>query len=85
MPMSVRLTPEEETLLEAAARQSGRSKSELVREGIHQLCSRLARAGRSAYELGEDLFGSGSLARAPRNPAKRATWERLVAKHRRVG
>jgi len=34
MPLSVRFTPEEEALLEAASRQSTRSKSELVRQGV---------------------------------------------------
>jgi hypothetical protein len=42
MPFSVRLTDQEEALLEAAARRTSRTKSELVREGVRELCLRLA-------------------------------------------
>jgi hypothetical protein len=31
------------------------------------------------------LFGTGKLASAPSDPVKRAVWEKLRAKHRRVG
>ncbi|OFZ72422.1 MAG: hypothetical protein A2W04_09525 [Betaproteobacteria bacterium RBG_16_64_9] len=85
MPLSVRLTAEEEALLEAAARQTARSKSELVRQGVRELCQRLARADRTPFDLGRNLFGAGALAKAPTNPHKRAIWEKLRAKHRRMG
>ena len=85
MPLSVRLSPEEETLLDAAARQTARSKSEIVRQGVRELCQRLAHAGKTPYDLGKDLFGAGMLAAAPAAPRKRAVQEKLRAKHRRVG
>ena len=86
MSLSVRFTPEEEALLEAASRQSTRSKGELVRQGVRELCQRLLEQdGQTPYELGRDLFGSGHLAEAPTDPAKRRVWEALRAKHRRLG
>lgn len=85
MTLSVRLTPEEEALLEAAARQTARSKSDLVRQGVRELCMRLARADKSPYDLGIGLFGAGAIAAAPADPVKRAVSERLRAKHRGVG
>lgn len=85
MPFSVRLTEEEEALLEAAARRTARTKSELVREGVRELCLRLARADKSPFDLGKGHFGAGSLAGPPHDPLKRAVWEKLHAKHQRVG
>jgi len=85
MPLSIRLSPEEEALLEAASRQCARSKSELVRQGTRELCQRLLRqTDRTPYELGQDLFGAGQLAEAPTDPIKRHIWEALHAKHRRL-
>ena len=81
MPLSVRLTAKEEALLEAVSRRTARSKSELVRE----LCQRLARGGKTPYDLGKKLFGAGSLGVAPTDPIKRAVWEKLRGKHGRVG
>ena len=85
MPLSVRLTSEEEALLDAAARQTTRSRSELVRQAVRELCQRLTRADKTPFTLGKRLFGAGKLAVAPADPGKRAVWEKLVAKHRRVG
>jgi hypothetical protein len=86
MPLSVRFTPEEEALLEAASRQFTRSKSELVRQGARELCQRLLKqTSPTPYEAGQDLFGAGHLAEAPADPAKRHIWEALHAKHRRLG
>lgn len=85
MSLSVRLTPEEEALLDAASRQTARSKSELVRQGVRELCQRLARAEKTPFDLGKDLFGAGAIASAPNDPVKRAVWDKLNAKHRRVG
>ena len=81
MPLSVRLSQEDERLLEASARRLGRPKSELVRQAIQELCQKLKQEEFSAYALGEDLFGSGQLAEAPSDPMKRAIWEKLRAKH----
>ncbi len=85
MPFSIRLTPEEEALLEDAARRTSRSRSELVRESVRDYCQRLTREPRSAYSLGKGLFGGGTLSGPPGDPHKRAIWEKLRAKHRRVG
>lgn len=86
MALSVRLTSEEEALLEMVSRQLARSKSELVREGVRELCQRLLKQnGPTPYELGQDLFGAGHLADIPADPDKRRLWEALYAKHRRLG
>ena len=85
MPLSVRLTNEEQALLDAAARQTARSRSALVRQAVREFCLRLVRADKTSYDLGKRLFGRGALAAAPIDPVKRAIREKLVAKHRRVG
>lgn len=86
MALSVRLTSEEEALLEIVSRQLARSKSELVREGVRELCQRLLKQnGPTPYELGQDLFGAGHLADTPADPDKRRLWEALYAKYRRLG
>ena len=85
MPLSVRLTNEEEALLDAAARRTALSRSALVRQAVRELCQRLARADKTPYDLGKRLFGAGTLASVPNDPVKRAVWEKLLAKHRRVG
>ena len=86
MTLSVRLTAEEEALLETASRQLARSKSELVREGFRELCQRLLKpASSTPYELGQDLFGAGHLADPPTDPEKRDLWKALYAKHRSLG
>lgn len=81
MTLSVRLSSEDEQLLAASARRLGRPKSELVRQAIQELCQKLRQEERSAYALGEDLFGTGKLAEAPKDPMKKAIWEKLCAKH----
>ncbi len=85
MPLSVRLTNTEEALLDAAARRTARSRSELVRQAVREFCQRLARVDKTPFDLGKNLFGTGKLASAPSDPVKRAVWEKLRAKHRRVG
>jgi len=85
MPLSVRLTPKENALLETVSRQTARSKSELVRQGVRELCQRLTREEKTPYDLGKKLFGVGSLGAAPTDPTKRAVWEKLRGKHGRVG
>jgi hypothetical protein len=85
MPYSIRLSRDEERLLAAASRKTGQSKTDLVRQGMRELCEQLVGPPASPYELGRGLFGAGTLARAPRDPMKRAVWEKLHAKHRDVG
>lgn len=81
MSLSVRLSSEDERLLEASARRLGRPKSALVRQAIQELCQKLRQDEHSAYALGEDLFGAGKLADAPSDPMKKAIWEKLRVKH----
>ena len=85
MPLSVRLTNEEEALLDAAARQTSRSRSALVRQAVRELCQRMTRGDMTPYTMGKRLFGVGALAPPPSDPVKRAVWEKLLAKHRRMG
>lgn len=85
MTISVRLPPEEQHMLEVLARRVGRNKSDLMRQAVRELCQRLAADNRTPYSLGQDLFGAGSLAPAPTDPMKRQIWEKLRAKHRRLG
>jgi hypothetical protein len=84
MPFSVRLTREDEKLLETAARRTSEPKGELVRRGIRELCLKLLGPSRlSPYEAGQGLFGAGKLTtREPKDPLKRAIKEKLRAKHR---
>ncbi len=85
MTLSVQLSPEEENLLEQTAQQLGRSKSDLARQAVYELCQKLAREKQSPYGLGEDLFGAGKLASTPSDPLKKQIWEKLRAKHGHVG
>jgi hypothetical protein len=85
MPLSVRLSPEEEALLDAASRRSARTKSQLVRQGVRELCLRLARPEKTAFEMGKGLFGVGTRSEEPSDPMKRAIKEKLRAKHGRLG
>lgn len=85
MTLSVRLSPEEEKLLEQTAHQLGRSKSDLARQAVYELCQKLVRESQSPYSLGEDLFGQGKLANAPTDPLKKQIWEKLCAKHGYMG
>jgi hypothetical protein len=65
MRLSIRLTPEEERLLEKACQRSARSKSDIVRQGMREVCARIVRGDsgdKTPYELGADLFGAGDLA-----------------------
>ena len=81
MNLSIELSPEEERLLEQAAKQLGYSKSDIARQAIHELCQKLNKETRSPYRLGEDLFDIGQLATAPSDPTKKQVWEKLRAKH----
>ncbi len=74
MTLSVRLPPEEENLLEKTARRLGRSKSDLARQAVHDLCQKLTQEEQSAYALGADLFDAGELADTPTDPLKKKIW-----------
>jgi len=85
MTLSVRLSVNDENLLEKVARQLGRSKSDLARQAVHELCQKLAQAERTPYSMGVDLFDVGKLAKPPSDPLKREIWEKLHAKHHDMG
>lgn len=59
MPTSVRLDAETQSLLQRLARVSGRTKSEVIRDALHQLASATSDAAeeRSTYALIADLVG----------------------------
>ena len=52
MTLSVRLSPDEELFLEKTARRLGRSKSDLARQEVHELCQKFVQEERSPYTLG---------------------------------
>lgn len=84
MPLSIRLTAEEEALLERACRRSTRSKSDIVKQGVREVCARIVRGEKTPFERGGGLFDAGDLAGPPADPSKRAAWERLRVKHGRT-
>ena len=56
MTISVRLDPESTAKLDALARQTGRSKSDLLRDCLRQYLEKYANQP-TPYELGKHLFG----------------------------
>ena len=85
MTLSVRLSPEEAKLLNLTARRLGRSKSDLARQAVKELCQKLAQEEYSPYSIGQDLFGAGELAEPPSDSLKQQVWEKLSEKHRHMG
>lgn len=59
MPTSVRLDPETEALLKRLAHNSGRSKSEVIREALHRLSEEAQRSAKQEglYHSIADLVG----------------------------
>ena len=51
MPTSVRLDPELDRLVERAARQTGHTKSEVIRTGVRAYCEQVLNGGREAKSL----------------------------------
>lgn len=58
MPLTVRLDPETEQLVDRTARLQGKTKSEVVREALKEYCARTTERQKTPYELAEDLIGS---------------------------
>ena len=81
MTLTVRLPTEEENALENTAQRLGRSKSDLVRQAVHELCQKLAQNEYSAYAIGQDLFDAGELSSAPDDSLKQQIWNKLQDKH----
>lgn len=62
--LTVKMGPELERELEAAARAAGLTKSEFVRQGLQDAIARAKKQARpSPWELGRDLFGKVSSGR----------------------
>jgi Arc/MetJ-type ribon-helix-helix transcriptional regulator len=59
----------------------GRSKSDLVRQAVHELCQKFAQDEHSAYAIGQDLFDAGELSVAPDDSVKQQIWHKLRDKH----
>lgn len=85
MALNVRLSPDDEHLLEITAKRLGRSKSDLARQAVQELCKKLVQEERSSYSIGMDLFDAGELSAPPSDPTKKQIWEKLHAKHRKLG
>ena len=85
MTLSVRLSDDEETLLEQTARRLGRSKSDLARQAVGELCRKLNQHEHDAFSIGKDLFGAGELAEPPTDLLKRKIWENIREKHGSLG
>ena len=82
--LSIQLSPEEQALLDTAARRTGRQQNELMRQAVREFCQKmLQEEAATPYELGKDLFETGLLAQAPGDPLKRKIWEKLHEKHQR--
>lgn len=81
MTLTVRLPKEEENLLEKTARRLGRSKSDLARQAVHELCQKLAQEEQSSYAIGEDLFDMGELSISVKDPLKQKILDKLRDKH----
>ncbi len=85
MSLSVRLSEEDESLLEVVAQRVGRNKSSLVRQAVHELCHKLTHEEQSAYNMGKELFDQGVLSEVPTEPLKNKIWEKLHVKHGYTG
>jgi len=85
MVLSVRLSLEEEKLLEETAQRLGRGKSDVARQAVRELCRKLGRDAQSPFDIGEELFDAGALAVAPVDPLKRQVWKKLREKHGYLG
>lgn len=85
MALSVRLSEEDENLLQIASNNLGKTKSELVRQAVHDFCQKLTLERSSAYSMGKDLFDKGALSKEPTSPLKKQIWEKLHAKHGYTG
>ena len=59
--LTVKMDPELERELEAAAREAGVTKSEFVRRGLHDAIARAKKRSKpTPWDLGHDLFGKVS-------------------------
>ena len=49
MPVSVRLDPELESLVEATAKRTGQSRSDVIRAGVRAYCERVVADGQPSH------------------------------------
>ncbi len=76
---SVYLTPQESQDLRVAAARSGRSQSELIREGVRLVTSGPARSGRTFQGMAKGRDGSPGSARTGREIVERTLGRGTVA------
>lgn len=84
MGISLRLSAEEEVLLERAASQLRLSKSEFIRRSIANYAAQVIPAENRVAEIDALYIGQGGGLREPsevKNPQKRAVLDRLRKKH----
>jgi hypothetical protein len=80
MTITVRLDADTQRALARAAKQKGLSKSELVRQCLHEYLGQKGDA-RLAWELGKDVFGKYGSGRSDlAKEAKRIVREKIHAK-----
>jgi Arc/MetJ-type ribon-helix-helix transcriptional regulator len=83
MPVSIRLGPQLEERLARASRKLRVNKTEVIRRSLESYLAQIE-PGRTAFELGQDLFGAdGSGASDLSTAVKSRLKARLRAKHRR--
>lgn len=84
MPTSVRLDPETEMLLKRLARQSRRSKSEVIRDALHRMAEAPETGGHDGpSDLVADLIGVVDTPSPAARHHKRAYARALAKKHGR--
>ncbi len=84
MTLSIRLPPEDESLLERAAAALHISKSEFIRRSIAAYAGKVLPPEKAAAEIDALYIGKGGGLRKPESvaqPGKRAILERLREKH----
>lgn len=80
MTISVRLDTDTERALSRAAKQTGLSKSELIRQSVREYLDQTG-DGRFAWELGNGVFGKRGSGRSDlASDAKRIAREKIHAK-----
>jgi hypothetical protein len=83
MAISVRLEKELERALTALARREGVTRSDLLRQCLREFLAR-KRLGKSAWEIGKDLFGKVGSGRSDLSSRRKAiVREKIRAKNRR--
>ena len=86
MPLTVRLDADTEQKLALTAKEQGLSKSEFVRRCLVEYLDQQTGDGRSAWELGKDVFGKRGSGRPDlASNAKQVVREKIHAKQEHRG